>query len=343
MPDEVDQWIAERGKTPESGFLADGEVVGEWVVKGLIGRGGSAEVYRVERADGIAAALKLVLRTSGDQVAHRHFERECQVLSAGLGVRFPHWYGRGEVRGHEYLVEELLQTYEGLPRGRRKIRRYLMAICTGVSRLHAYGFVHRDLKPANVMYRLGADGADEPVLVDFGLATPVRIGSPRNVSRTLVDGKLVVSGTPGYVAPELLTGGDITAAADIHALGVIASKCFSAGIPFGCRGVVNRAMSSAPGFRYSSISEFSVALSRAFRARLWLGLSILLALIGLLVAALGTWTLGSERFLGKAEQEFARPDVETEPEAYACWFIETLLENARREHRNQVGGEVYTS
>ena len=339
MPDAMDKWIAEREKAPECGFLSDGEVVGDWVVKGLVGRGGSAEVYRVERSDGVSAALKLVLRTSDDQVAHRHFERECQVLSAGLGVRFPHWYGRGEVRGHEYLVEELLKTYDGLPKGRRALKRYLTAVCEGVAHLHAYGFVHRDLKPANVMYRLGADGKDEPVLVDFGLAAPFSANSPQAVSRTLVNGKLVVSGTPGYAAPELLTGGDITASADVHALGVILSKCFPEGVPLGWRGVVGRAMSSVPEYRYSSVAEFSSAFSRAFCFRLHIALGCMLVLCVLFALSLAIEAVRREGHPENVGRRILRPDATTKPEAYACWYIETLMKRARQEHQSQVSGK----
>src|SRR5215471_7068770 len=66
--------------------------------------------------------------------------------------------------------------------------------------IHAAGVVHRDLKPANVML---VDG--EPVVIDFGIAqTP---DSPRLTMTGMF------MGTPGYLAPEVIEGGDSTAAA----------------------------------------------------------------------------------------------------------------------------------
>ena len=81
------------------------------------------------------------------------------------------------------------------------------------------GVVHRDLKPANILFR--RNGA--PVIIDLGLAKSVDVPIvPDGVS--IVDGKAVGVGTPEYAAPEQFTGGDITPASDVHALGVLAEK-----------------------------------------------------------------------------------------------------------------------
>jgi len=277
--DAMDAWLAERERTPENGLLADGETVGGWTVLGLVGRGGTAEVYHVEGAGGESAALKLMTKSADDAVAHRHFERECQILSAGLGVHFPRWYGRGTVRGHDYLVEELLLPYDELPRRPRSVRRYLLAVCEGVSALHAYGFVHRDLKPANVMRRRSADGEDVPVLVDFGLAVPPTAAERAGRDRTMVDGRVVVSGTPGYAAPEVITGGDVSAAADVHALGVIATKCFGGKVPFLWLHAVRRATSSQPLQRHASVAAFAKELRRTSAKYVLLSLAVVGAFI----------------------------------------------------------------
>ena len=44
MSDLVDEFLATRERSPEKTLFADGESVGGWTVRGLIGRGGSAEV-----------------------------------------------------------------------------------------------------------------------------------------------------------------------------------------------------------------------------------------------------------------------------------------------------------
>ena len=341
MSDLVDEFLATRERSPEKTLLADGESVGGWTVCGLIGRGGSAEVYHVVDASGASAALKMMTKPSDDSVAHRHFERECLVLSAGLGVHFPHWHGRGVARGHDYLVEELLLPYDELPQGRRAVRRYLSAVCEGVAQLHAHGFVHRDLKPSNIMRRRGADGADVPVLVDFGLAAPPTSGETPSADRTMVGGRVVVAGTPGYAAPEAFAGGEITAASDLHALGVVAAKCFGVKVPFGWRTLVRRATSSLPAQRYVSADEFAKALRSTSPMRIVVVLSLLsvfvIVMIGLLAshrpAASQATPLASPSSAASSpsQVESRRPDAASEMNARD----QKLLKEMLRERANR--------
>ncbi len=87
---------------------------------------------------------------------------------------------------------------------------------------HGAGLVHRDVKPANVL--IDRDG--EPVLVDFGLARDV--GSELSgLTRT---GERL--GTPAYMAPEQVAGGDVDRRADVYALGALLYECLTLRAPF---------------------------------------------------------------------------------------------------------------
>jgi serine/threonine-protein kinase len=90
----------------------------------------------------------------------------------------------------------------------------------GLQAAHEAGFVHRDIKPANLLLT----GAGQVKVTDFGVSYAIN-SLPMTSSNTLL-------GTPGYVAPERLTGGGVTAAADLYALGIVAWECLTGRPPF---------------------------------------------------------------------------------------------------------------
>src|SRR4051794_5813499 len=87
-------------------------------------------------------------------------------------------------------------------------------LLSGLAAVHAEGVVHRDIKPANIL--LEATGAGRPHLrlSDFGIA--MRKGEAR-----LTETDYVV-GTPGYFAPEQMTGAEPDFPADLYAVGLVA-------------------------------------------------------------------------------------------------------------------------
>jgi serine/threonine-protein kinase len=91
----------------------------------------------------------------------------------------------------------------------------------GLQAAHEAGFVHRDIKPANLLLT----GAGQVKVTDFGVSYAIN-SLPMTSSNTLL-------GTPGYVAPERLTGGGVTAAADLYALGIVAWECLTGRPPYG--------------------------------------------------------------------------------------------------------------
>ena len=271
MPDatesELERRLRQHGRFEPAPVAMAGCIIGGWKVLAFLGRGGSAEVYRAENAaTGIVGALKVLYRA--DDKTRARFRLEAQLAAELTGAAFPKFYGAGEDSGRLYLAEELLEPMD-LPHGDAAVARYVLAVARAVEELHRRGFVHRDIKPRNVMMR---PSTGECVLIDLGLAKEGG-ESPRSRNDTLsvVDGHAVGVGTPGFSAPEQFVGGRIGAAADIHALGVLANKCFNGRPPKAWIPIIRRSTSSIPEQRYASVSEFARAVRRRHAGRWWIG------------------------------------------------------------------------
>jgi serine/threonine-protein kinase len=91
-------------------------------------------------------------------------------------------------------------------------------VCRGLAAVHKSGIVHGDLKPQNVMVM--ANGVAK--LMDFGVARPRRKEQPG----------VVVAGTPLYMSPEQVKGGDLDDRSDIYAAGVVMYEMFTGVCPF---------------------------------------------------------------------------------------------------------------
>ena len=250
----TEEWL--RGHEPiESGAsLPDGTEIGQWRIIAFVARGGSGEVYRATETNGSrTAALKILHRT--DEAARIRFEREARVLSEIRDPAFPIFFESGEFGGRPWYATEFLQPLD-MPTTDRAVARFVIAVCRGAGALHKLGYVHRDIKPANILFR-----NDLPVLIDLGLlkkAETPALHSGGTVS--VVDGRPVGVGTPGYAAPEQFVGGEISPAADIHAIGVLASTCFGGRAPRVWRAIIRRATSSLPAERYPDVASLAQAV-----------------------------------------------------------------------------------
>lgn len=273
---ELERRLRQHGRFEPAPVAMTGCIIGGWKVLAFLGRGGSAEVYRAENAaTGIVGALKVFYRA--DDKALGRFRREARLAAELTGAAFPKFYGAGEDSGRLYLTEELLEPME-LPRGDAAVARYVLGVARAVEELHKRGFIHRDIKPRNVMMR---PSTGECVLIDLGLAKEGG-ESPRSRNDTLsvVDGRTVGVGTPGFSAPEQFAGGKIGVAADIHALGVLANICFDGNPPSAWAKIIRCSTSSIPEQRYASAAEFARAVRRRHAERWWIGGIAAVLLIG---------------------------------------------------------------
>ncbi len=281
--------------SPNGHFLS-GTTFGDWRLTAFIGCGGNGEVYCAEHASlGTPAAVKVLMRE--DERAKARFAREAKLLANLKSDAFPRFFAYGEANGRPYLSMELLEPGE-LPTGERAIARFLLKVCDAVAELHTLGYVHRDIKPSNILWRTGSGRACRgrtgttgvppvafPVLADLGLVKNVQ---PSNFPTLKPSNSLTTLGgvgTPGYGAPEQMERGEATVASDIHALGVLADRCFDGKPPRAWARIIQRATSSIPARRYPSVAAFARAIRQRYSIR---RLMIACAIAVAVIAA--TWT-----------------------------------------------------
>lgn len=247
------------------GLLPSGTVVGEWELTGFLGRGGSAEVYCARHLRlGTPAALKVLHRI--EKGPKGRFEREVRFLMSNPGPSFPAFYGAGVHGERPWMAMELLEDYP-LPGDDAGVEAYLLDVAAGVTVLHGRGWLHRDLKPANILRR--ADG--HAVLADFGLLRPIGEDPAERAAagglESVVDGREAGVGTPGYSAPEQFSGGELTPATDVFALGMLADECFGGKPPRVWERIIRRATAFLTRQRYAGPTELAHAVIIRFRRR----------------------------------------------------------------------------
>ncbi len=208
---------AQSVETAEA-LIAPGSRIGSWRVIRLIGSGGMGEVYEVERAAGgfsQRAAVKVLRSAAASQLERFHAEREILARLEHPGIA--RLYDGGVLAGRPFMVMELVSgdtitDYCARTHASLALRlRLFMQICEAVAYAHRNLVVHRDLKPGNIL--VAEDGSVK--LLDFGIA---KILGDDLKAQTQT---LAAPMTPGYAAPEQLTGEPVTTATDVYALGVL--------------------------------------------------------------------------------------------------------------------------
>ena len=212
------------GLTPPPTSLA-GSKAGGYTLSALIGQGGMGSVWLANRSDGRfqgLAAVKLLNAALAGPEGEARFRREGSILAR---LRHPHiaqLIDAGVLAlGQPYLVLEHVDG-ERIDRHCDSMRhtvearlRLFLDVLGAVAHAHANLIVHRDIKPSNVLVR--ADG--QVKLLDFGIAMLLEVDGARESTALTRDGEVML--TPEFAAPEQVTGGAVTTATDVYALGVL--------------------------------------------------------------------------------------------------------------------------
>jgi hypothetical protein len=213
-------WLSSSDAISHGRFAPGTILTDRYRVIGLLGRGGMGEVYRADDLKlGQQVALKFLPADFARDVTRlARFHSEVRLARQISHPNVCRVYDVGDVDSDTFLSMEyidgedlssLLRRIGRLPED--KATEMARQLCAGVAAAHARGVLHRDLKPANVMI----DGRGSLRVLDFGLA--VATGT------TEIDR----AGTPAYMAPEQLSGAEVTAQSDIYALGLLLFEMYT--------------------------------------------------------------------------------------------------------------------
>jgi eukaryotic-like serine/threonine-protein kinase len=270
------------------GLLPEGSRFGPYIVGPCIGHGGMARIYRAEH-EGLRRHVALKVLLDGfaqDAEGHERFLREGRIAAAIKHPNVVNIFDVGFQDSIPYLVMELLegQDLEALMYSQGSMAEaslvdIVVPIVAGLAAVHDAGVVHRDLKPGNIFLARGRNDELEPRLLDFGIS---KAAESEQFKLTTARGLLM--GTPLYMSPEAIQGGEITALSDQYSLGVVLYECCTGFNPFAAdtlaetvrrvtlgdfppvaqqnpavskrmARIVGRAMSLDPSHRFSSLRE----------------------------------------------------------------------------------------
>ncbi|MFN7995225.1 MAG: serine/threonine-protein kinase [Bryobacteraceae bacterium] len=265
-----------------------GDIVGDYEIVGLLGRGGMGQVYKTRnRISDRLEALKVVLpeRQSDPQIEAR-FEREIKVHAS---LSHPNIAALHTALWVDNRLLMLIELVEGISLADR-LRQGAMGIREGVDcarqvlmalgYAHTRGVTHRDVKPANILIT----PAGVVKLTDFGIA--------RSASEAVITRSGLAVGSLFYMSPEQIRGATVDGRSDIYSLGVtlyealtgrrpiqgpsdyaimnahldaqpISPADFMQGFPAALAEALLKSLAKKPEDRYQTAADFQAALEAA--------------------------------------------------------------------------------
>ena len=209
--------------------------IGRYLIERELGRGAMGVVYLATdpqlRRQVAVKTCSLPDGISGEQAAlfHERFLREARAAASlsHPGIVTVYDAGEDEARGIPYIAMEYVAgrtLRQRLETGERLDPAWVLSFGAGLAdalhQAHRAGIVHRDIKPANILIRDG-DGAVK--LADFGVA---------RLKASDLTQSGVPLGSPGYMSPEQVKGGELDGRSDLFSLAVVLYESLCGRRPF---------------------------------------------------------------------------------------------------------------
>jgi serine/threonine-protein kinase len=202
------------------------EIGERYVIEAVLGEGATGAVYRaLDRQLDRRVAVKIL--ESRDQEETERFQREASAQARIDHEHVCRVFDVGEIEGRGFLAMQLVR---GTPLRDLSSELDLTEKVTvleqaarAIHAAHATGVVHRDLKPGNIMVERRADGTLHATVLDFGIAG--KTGARDDVP-------MLSSGTPAFMAPEQIRGGESDSRVDVYGLGATLYGVLAEQAPF---------------------------------------------------------------------------------------------------------------
>lgn len=273
---------------------------GDYQTTALIGEGGMGRVYKaVQRKLNRSVCIKTLLpQYATDQAIARRFEREATTIASLVHPNIVSVFDVGITPdGLPYIVMEFVDgrplrsiLRDESPVPFERAARIIDQVLSALGEAHTRSIIHRDLKPANVMVTALLDSTELCKVLDFGIAKTMD-----EVVEEKLTGAGMVLGTPGYMAPEQLSGEPYDHRIDLYAAGVMLYELLTGQrvfrvpnetelmkktlletpdppstrttqqVPVSLDVVCLKALARNPKDRYSNAGEFRDALAQAIR------------------------------------------------------------------------------
>jgi serine/threonine-protein kinase len=194
-----------------------------------LGAGGAAVVYRAEdlRLGRVVAVKVLRPEFVGNPEQAARFENEARAAAALTAPNVVDVYDYGRDAGTLFIVMQYIdgEDLKHVIRARGPLRpqeaaRIAADVCNGLEAAHERGLIHRDVKPQNILI----DRHGVVRITDFGVAKALAGPGLTQAGTTY--------GTAAYLSPEQATGGPISPATDVYALGIVLYEMLCGQPPF---------------------------------------------------------------------------------------------------------------
>ena len=209
-----------------------------------IGEGGMGTVYRAhQRSLDRFVAVKTVRRdVLDDERRVQRFFREAAAIARMSHSNTVRVFDFGQEEdgtcwlAMEYLEGHSLQDVieEHAPLEAARVIHIAEQVAEALHEAHSAGVIHRDIKPGNIMLVKQGDDPDHVKVVDFGLVKELDDDSFADGTHS-TGGKL--TGSPQYISPEQIVGGEADARSDIYALGVVMFYALTGSLPWPAKNV----------------------------------------------------------------------------------------------------------